>query len=50
MKFQAVARGLTVNLFIKTTLAPVTISGKIGEDAKSYQERQVEQALEQVKA
>lgn len=28
----------------------VTISGKIGEDAKIYQEKQVEQALEQVKA
>lgn len=27
----------------------VTLSGKIGEDAKSYQERQVEHALEQVK-
>ena len=28
----------------------VTISGKLGEDAKNYQEKQVEQALEQVKA
>ena len=28
----------------------VTISGKIGEYAKTYQEKQVEQALEQVKA
>jgi predicted RNA binding protein YcfA (HicA-like mRNA interferase family) len=28
----------------------VTISGKIGEDARIYQEKQVAQALEQVKA
>lgn len=28
----------------------VTLSGKAGEDAKSYQENQVEQALEQVKS
>ena len=27
----------------------VTISGKFGEDAKPYQERQVKQALEKVK-
>ena len=27
----------------------ITISGKVGDDAKSYQEKQVEQALEQVK-
>ncbi|MFI3156143.1 MAG: type II toxin-antitoxin system HicA family toxin [Methylococcaceae bacterium] len=37
--------------FVHTNYAgAVTISGKIGEDAKIYQEKQVEQALEQVKA
>jgi predicted RNA binding protein YcfA (HicA-like mRNA interferase family) len=37
--------------FIHTNYAgAVTISGKIGENAKLYQEKQVEQALEQVKA
>lgn len=34
----------------KNYAGAVTISGKIGEDAKIYQEKQVEQALEQVKA
>ena len=34
----------------KNYAGAVTISGKIGEDAKTYQEKQVEQALEQVKA
>jgi predicted RNA binding protein YcfA (HicA-like mRNA interferase family) len=34
----------------KNYAGAVTISGKLGEDAKTYQERQVEQALEQVKA
>jgi len=33
----------------KNYAGAVTISGKIGEDAKIYQEKQVEQALEQVK-
>lgn len=28
----------------------VTISGKTGDDAKAYQEKHVEQAIEQVKA
>lgn len=37
--------------FVHTNYAgAVTISGKIGEDAKNYQEKQIEQALEQVKA
>ena len=37
--------------FVHTNQAgAVTISGKIGDDAKIYQEKQVEQALEQVKA
>jgi predicted RNA binding protein YcfA (HicA-like mRNA interferase family) len=37
--------------FVHTNYAgAVTISGKIGEDAKIYQEKQVEQAIEQVKA
>ena len=37
--------------FVHTNYAgAVTISGKIGEDAKIYQEKQVAQALEQVKA
>lgn len=34
----------------KNYAGAVTISGKLGEDVKMYQERQVEQALEQVKA
>lgn len=34
----------------KNYAGAVTISGKLGEDVKTYQERQVEQALEQVKA
>ena len=33
----------------KNYAGAVTISGKLGEDAKTYQERQVEQVLEQVK-
>jgi predicted RNA binding protein YcfA (HicA-like mRNA interferase family) len=28
---------------------PVTVSGKAGDDAKMYQERQVQQALEEIK-
>lgn len=34
----------------KNYAGAVTISGKTGDDAKTYQERQVEQAIEQVKA
>jgi predicted RNA binding protein YcfA (HicA-like mRNA interferase family) len=34
----------------KNYAGAVTISGKIGEDARIYQEKQVAQALEQVKA
>ena len=33
----------------KNYAGAVTISGKLGEDAKTYQEQQIEQALEQVK-
>lgn len=29
---------------------PVTISGKLGDDAKRYQERQVREAIEEVKS
>ena len=37
--------------FVHTNYAgAVTISGKIGENAKIYQEKQAEQALEEVKA
>ena len=37
--------------FVHTNYASaVTISGKTGEDAKIYQEKQVDQAIEQVKA
>jgi predicted RNA binding protein YcfA (HicA-like mRNA interferase family) len=34
----------------KNYAGAVTLSGKAGEDAKRYQENQVEQALEQVKS
>jgi len=33
----------------KNYAGAVTLSGKIGEDAKTYQEKQVAQAVEQVK-
>ena len=35
--------------FTKDGYKPVTISGKIGDDAKHYQERSVQMALKQVK-
>ena len=34
----------------KNYAGAVTLSGKIGDDAKSYQEKQVAQAVEQVKS
>jgi len=36
--------------FVHKNYAGAVTIGKIGEDAKTYQEKQVEQALEQVKA
>ncbi len=34
----------------ETYAGAVTISGKLGQDAKQYQERQVKQAIESVKS
>jgi hypothetical protein len=49
MKLPGAAKVHTANSRMKKYPGAVTLSGKSGDDAKPYQEKQVKEAIEEVK-